>query len=249
MKASGFMLLGVLLLAASAGAGEAEVVTWPDDFEAYPAMSSPTSGGWVIRYGGAGTEQQYVDTSYAAAGEQSLHLMGSSCWSANVYHELPGLCDSCEVSYEGRIRVESVVGGGCTPILARIGFENPSVGYWGSEYASVIFESDGWIHADTSASATAAPSLIPYETGRWYSVLVVASFRTRRFDVHIDGVLRAEGLPIRVDGSATGIEICAGHGNPGPVAWFDEIVATYGTSKELTAVRPRTWGQLKALYR
>lgn len=247
LMAMGFMALGALVLAASAMAADSGPVVWQDDFEAYPAMSSPTSGGWVIRYDGLGTEYQYVDTLQAATGSKCLHLVGSSCWSCNTYHELPGLCDSCEVSSESRVRVESLVGGDCSPIMARISFENPSVGSWGTEYAGVSFRNDGWIYADMSDSGPTA--LVPYQVNTWYSVMVVASFRTRTYDVYIDGVQFAEAFPINAGGYATGIEICAGHGSPGPVVWYDDILVTYGTTKDIVPARTQTWGWLKALYR
>jgi hypothetical protein len=49
-----------------------------DGFESYPVQTFPTSGGWTLRYAGAGSSYQYVTNAQASLGAQALRRSGTS---------------------------------------------------------------------------------------------------------------------------------------------------------------------------
>lgn len=195
------------------------VVLFEDGFDAYEEGSFPSTGGWELRFDGAGPEHQFVDASQSASAPRSLHLQGTSCWSANAYHPvtLPS-----RVSFEAKLLVNEVAGSGCTPILAYVALENPTLGPWGEVFAGVYFYSDGVIYAAQDSDQSANVALMPYVAGRWYHVRVNADLTARVFDVFIDGSLIVSGLQVRDAGNPIGVEVSAGHGAD-PVVWFDDV--------------------------
>jgi hypothetical protein len=59
-----------------------------DSFESYVPGTFPASGGWQIRYEGEGAASQFVSNARPVTGSNSLHLVGSGCWAANIFHPL-----------------------------------------------------------------------------------------------------------------------------------------------------------------
>src|SRR5206468_2799683 len=57
-----------------------------ENFDSYPLGAFPSSGGWQLIYAGLGSSYQHVDNTQFVSPSQSLHLVGSSCWSGTAYH-------------------------------------------------------------------------------------------------------------------------------------------------------------------
>lgn len=206
--------------------GSSAGTIWMDNFDSYTVGTFPSSGGWSLIYSGAGSQYQYVDNTHSVSGSQSLHLVGSSCWSANAYHalSLPSFA-----TLNAHVYVDSIVSCGCTNTLGYVAFENPNVGSWGTAYGSVGFNCDGNMYAAQSAKPTVEPSndvlLMHYEAGLWYQIKLDVNLISRTFDVYVNGEAKAIGLKILETGTPTGVEIAAGHGG-NPTVWFDNVVVS-----------------------
>jgi hypothetical protein len=194
-----------------------------DKFDSDAAGSFPI--GWSLLYNGAGTNLQVVDTTHFVSKPNSLKLVGSACWSANAYHPLtlPGPVTGVHlpVLFSASIFVGQIGTGGCDRSIAGMNLYNPSIGTWGTNYAGVDFESDGFIYG--FSGGTHLPKLMPYSVNKWYSITVDADLSYQTSDIYINGVLVAPGLPFPGTGLPTGVEVWAGHGNR-PTAWFDNIL-------------------------
>jgi hypothetical protein len=192
-----------------------------DNFDSDAAGSFPA--GWNLLFDGGGTNLQIVDTAHVASPPNSLRLVGSSCWSANIFHPItfPRQKSGSDrhVTVSGRVFVGQIGGGGCTPFTARISLFDPGAGEWGTPYTGAVFESDGYIHANWPGQDV---QLIPYKVNSWYRIMIEADMTAQTSNIYIDGKLRASNLPFAATGAPTGIELGAGHGNS-PTAWFDNI--------------------------
>jgi hypothetical protein len=187
-------------------------VLFQDDFESYDLNTFPSPGGWTIIYNGAGDSYQHVDNATAVSGTKSFHSVGSDCWASTNFRavDIPD-----KVTFEVNVRIDQVVSCGCGPDLAHMGLYGPG-GSWGS-YWRAFFRCDGNIYAEGYA-----PPLQSYSAGTWYHVMLNYDLTLRVFDVYVDGILRASGLPMVDAGTPTGVVIGAHHG-ANPVAWFDDV--------------------------
>jgi hypothetical protein len=187
-------------------------VLFEDNFDSYQARSFPS--GWTLTHAGAGASRQYVDTSRFASSPKSLHLVGSSCWSANAYRPvtLPLLSSAQKVILKGKIFINAIATGGCSPWHAALGLRNPSVGSWGTDYAGVGFNKGGFIYAVRKDHDYV--QLTAYQIGRWYTIESKIDFSARTFDVYINGALAGSNLRIYAldTSSPTGIGVSAHHG-------------------------------------
>ena len=193
-----------------------------DNFDGYTTGSFPSTGGWVLATNGAGNSHQYVDNTQSLSPSKSLHLMGgSSCWGAAAHH--PANISS-HVGLSMYVKVDAKVSCGCTDALANLGLWNPSIGTWGTYYASTTFDCDGMIYA--SDFQTTAVLLQPYAADRWYLIRMDVNLDSKTYDVYVDDNLRATGVNFPPgSGMPTGIVVGAVHG-ANPVAWFDNVKLT-----------------------
>jgi len=116
-----------------------------ENFDNFPLGAFPSSGGWQLIYSGLGASYQHVDNTQFVSPPQALHLVGSSCFSGTAYHPvaLPS-----QLTFEGSVFVDQIVGCGCTPLLATISLYNPTLGTFGTSYGRVSFNCDGNIYGD-----------------------------------------------------------------------------------------------------
>jgi hypothetical protein len=205
-----------------------------DDFESYVSGSFPDSGGWQLIYNGSGTSSQYIDDTHAVSGSKSLHLSGSSCWSADAYHvvDLP-----TQVKLEANVFVNNTVSCGCSQILGTVSLVDPTVGSWGAGYGAVTFNCDGNIYANQAYDQSDNVLLMPFVDQKWYHIEIYINLTTRKFTVYIDGILRGESLDILDDGTPTGVKLQAGHGAD-PTLYFDDIKVSSvaGTTGKIVVV-------------
>jgi hypothetical protein len=196
-------------------------LSWSDNFDSYTLGTFPSSGGWILRYNGAGDAYQYIDDTHSVSGQQSMHLEGSSCWSSAMYHPLNL---ASQVTYEANVFVDAIVSCGCTPSVAVIRLVNPSLGAWGTGFGSVSFNCDGNIYAMQATEPTSNVFLMTYNAQQLYNIKLNINLVARTFDVYVDDVLKGSGYQILDSGNPTGIEVLADHGSSGnPTVWFDDL--------------------------
>jgi hypothetical protein len=198
-----------------------------DNFDSYVSGTFPSSGGWQLLYNGEGTGSQYVDNTYSVSSPNSLHLVGSSCWSANAYY--PVTIPST-VTLEANVLVDHIASGGCTPINACVSLNDPSWGLYG--IGRILFNTDGNIYAAESSTDDRSQDvlLMPYSVQTWYDVKAVFDLTARTFDAYINGTLYATGVQIINQPGLgpeepTGVLLYVGHGDTpsNPVVYFDDV--------------------------
>jgi hypothetical protein len=199
------------------------IVGWFENFESYAVGSFPDTNGWSLLYNGAGSSQQYVTDTHAVSGSQSLHLVGSSCWTSSAYHPVD---ITPRVLFEASVFVNQIVNCGCTPQLARVSLYNPAIGAWGTAFGSISFNCDGKIYAIQSNYDRGQDILLmSYNPGTWYHVKLDVNLTDKTFDVYIDGVLLNSELQIIDSGMPTGVNLDSAHGE-NPTVWFDDVLLT-----------------------
>jgi hypothetical protein len=199
-----------------------------EDFEGYPTGAFPSSGGWSLRYEGAGAQWQYVGDSYAVSGTRALHLQGSYSWSANAYH---GVAVPSTARVSGNVLIE-VSSSGWDNQVASLILVEPDPCTWGMIYGGVVFMGDGNIYTIRRSDncEVIRELLCPYEIGRWHRIVMDFDFVDRTFCVAIDGELFASFVAILATGLPGGVEVTAQHGSPDPVAWFDDVAVASPTT-------------------
>jgi hypothetical protein len=199
------------------------VTLFSDNFDSYASGTFPSSGGWQLLYEGEGTGSQYVDNTYSVSSPNSLHLVGSSCWSANAFH--PVTIPS-KVTVEASVFVDHIVSGGCTPVIASVSLNDPSWSLYG--IGRILFHNDGQIYAAKSSTDDRSEDvlLMSYSVKTWYHVKAYFDLTNRTFDAYINGTLYATGVQILEAGEEpTGVLLYAGHGDTpsNPVVYFDDV--------------------------
>ena len=204
--------------------GAQSAILFQENFDSYALNTFPT--GWSLVYNGAGTADQYVDNTEFVSPPQSLHLVGSSCWSANAYHTVPFPTPLQKVSVTAKVYLNQIVTGGCGPDLAGFAIDNPSLGSFGTGYGYVYLYTDGYIYAFQKAGdRNYDVKIMPYQTNTWYTIRTDLDFVQNTFDVYVNGTPMATGLKMMDTGTPTGVNVVAGHGN-NPTAWFDDVVVS-----------------------
>jgi hypothetical protein len=224
-------LLSLVVQPAAAG------TQWSDNFESYTLGTFPSSGGWELPWNGSGDAAQVVGTAPADKGGKALTLTGSYCWSSFAFHAVDFGVDSV-ITCEASVLIQNVSTPGCGGGPASFGLMNPYLGTWGTYYASVVFDYDGYFRGGNQP--------VPYQTNVWYDIALVTNYSTRLMDVYLDGAKVGTNIALPATGMPTGLYVSAGHG-AAPVIWYDDITATTGLSQ--TPVRATSWGALKSSYR
>ncbi len=60
--------------------------------------------------------------------------------------------------------------------------------------------------------------------GKWHRVSLDDDMTALTFEVMVDGVLLASGVPVGAGFSPTAVLLDAGHGSNDPTVWYDNIV-------------------------
>lgn len=141
-----------------------------EDFESYSVGTFPSSGGWSIRYNGAGDSHQYVTDQYSKSGNKSLRLRGVQSWDARILNTLSSTPQV--VFYEVAFFSESIQNEGS------FGLHNPNVSTWGSSKSGVSFR-DGFIRSH-------GRDLLEYDPSIWNKVRVKADFGNNLVSIWIN---------------------------------------------------------------
>ena len=186
-----------------------------DAFTNYPVGVFPSSGGWQLLYAGAGNNIVMVPPG----GGRALQLVGSGCWSANAFIQVPL---PNEFTLEADLLISGDLSGGCDPNDACFGLCNPALGEWGTWIGAVAFQNDGQLHA---WGAIASATLIPYEENTWIHVACDYDLTKWLMGVRINGGDTMAQLSILGSGAPTGICVAALHGG-NPTLWTANVSLT-----------------------
>jgi len=242
-KLFGILFLSLLMLGFSGIKQASGVTIFNDNFDAYQQQLFPFPGGWElfqIRDGsgrilnGAGNAEQYVDTLNCVSNTKSLHLAGSSCWSACAYHAVTparGVALPNKVTLTANVRIGQNVDCGCGPALAKLAmFNTEGEGGWGTGFGGVSFNCDGFIYGGVDGDINDEDNvnerfrLIPFMPNTWYNIRIDLDMDRRVSNVIIDGLLILFNIPIRagVIGTPTGVVLCGGYAINNP-DWYDDV--------------------------
>jgi hypothetical protein len=230
-KLFGILFLSLLVLGFNGIKQASGATIFNDNFDSYPQQLFPSSGGWELTrnkdgriLNGAGNAEQYVDTLNCVSNTKSLHLAGSSCWSACAYHAVPLLPP--KVTLTTNVRIGQNVACGCGPALAQLAMFNPDIGAWGTGFGGVSFNCDGYIYGGNDGDVNAGGNvrLMPFMPNTWYSIRIDLDMDQRVSSVYINGVLKASGIQINssVTGAPTGVVLCGGYAINNP-DWYDDV--------------------------
>ncbi len=127
----GILFLSLLVLGLNGIRQASGETIYSDNFDSYQQQLFPFPGNWELIRNGAGNAEQYVDTLNCVSNTKSLHLAGSSCWSACAYHPVALLPP--RVTLTANVRIGQNVACGCGPALAQLAMFNPAIGPpWGT---------------------------------------------------------------------------------------------------------------------
>lgn len=239
-KLFGILFLSLLMLGFNGIKQASGVTIFNDNFDSYQQQLFPFPGGWKLfqnRFGqilnGAGNAEQYVDTLNCVSNTKSLHLAGSSCWSACAYHAVTvpaqGVTLPAKVTLTANVRIGQNVACGCSPALAKLAMFNPeSEDGWGTGFGGVSFNCDGFIYGgvngDINGDGNVAYPIKPFMPNTWYNIRIDLEMDLRVSSVYINGTLERANIPIgnNVIGIPTGVVLCGGYAINNP-DWYDDV--------------------------
>ncbi|MDZ7401005.1 MAG: T9SS type A sorting domain-containing protein [candidate division KSB1 bacterium] len=79
-----FSIAMSICLLTTVQAQNAHSTVFADNFDSYTAGTFPSSGGWYLRYNGAGNSYQVVVNSHSHSGSQSMQMKGAPGWTAQM---------------------------------------------------------------------------------------------------------------------------------------------------------------------
>lgn len=142
-----------------------------DNFESYDLNSFPSSGGWSIRYNGAGNQYQYITDIYSNSGSKSFRLHGVRGWATRILNLLnftPNI-----VTFETSFYSESVTNQGS------FGLHNPDQDTWGADLIGCNFYYEKF--------RCAGHEFFDYVPQQWYSVVVSLNIIDKKISVWVNG--------------------------------------------------------------
>ncbi|MFH1118871.1 MAG: family 16 glycosylhydrolase [Bacteroidota bacterium] len=188
-----------------------------DDFESYQVNTFPLSGGWILKYNGAGNNYQKVIDTEHVSGSQSMQLLGKNWWAANMYKSI-SLYDV--IFAECYVKASNSVTGQ-EDDRCNITFRNMGQGSWGTVYASIGLNGNtgkiyGWL------GNTYWKDFSDYNVNQWYKLKMKYSSKDHYISVWINDSLVLENYTAPqsyVGYNAISLEAC--HGNT--KYYFDDL--------------------------
>jgi len=192
-----------------------------EDFESYPVSSFPSSGGWILKYNGAGDDKQRIVSDFHVSGSNSMRMEGMLeppfWWAAVMYN--PVEMTNSIFYLEGMI-LGSDSGTGVLEDGGAMDFSNRDEGEWGTPYAGIGFDAkNGTIGC---AIGDASQVIQSFTANQWYKVKMRFDVPSSSIDVWIDDVQKVFGLHGTVSPLGfTSISLTAAHGHT--IFYYDDI--------------------------
>ena len=191
-----------------------------DDFESYTAGTFPLSGGWILKYNGAGSSYQVVTDTMYHSGNKSMQLKGQPGWSAKMYSTLSSTPDL--IYFESWVKSPTNLG--IYDDRGDIRFENPNEGTWGTRYAGVKFDNlNGNIVCYIGNNDSTVEA---YNTDQWYKFKLKFDVTNQSIDFWINDILKVQNLNGTLSSAGyTSLALGANHGHS--IYYFDDIKVWY----------------------
>jgi len=192
-----------------------------EDFESYQVNTFPSSGGWILKYNGAGNDKQRIVTDFHVSGSKSMRMEGKLnppyWWAACMYHSLN--MSNSTFYIEGMI-LGSASGTGVLEDGGGLEFSNRDEGTWGTGYAGVGLDAKtGTIGCSIGSASQVIQS---YTANEWYKIKMRFDVPNSSLDVWIDDVQKISGLHGTLSQLGfTSISLSACHGHT--IFYYDDI--------------------------
>jgi len=163
-----------------------EIDIFKDNFEGYAVGTFPSAGGWILVWGGKGTQYQIITDSRYRSPIKSFQLWGTYEWSCVVERHFS--TDASVIGFEAYVMVEDYHS---NEFSATVAFWNREKATWGKYYATIEFTSDRYIQARGLIDTKKLQTYVPYT---WYKIKLVLDRSTNTFSVWINDELKASGI-------------------------------------------------------
>ena len=157
-----------------------EITVFNDNFESYDVNTFPSSGGWYLRYNGAGNSYQVVVNSEFHSGLKSMQIKGAPNWTGQIEKTVDVIRDI--IYWQGWIKPTGNDGG-----FGLINSEIPTTGNYG-----VVFFDHGKIWCQVGYELTV--EIQDFTPHQWYKIKVKYNHISKTIDVWIDDVPKISSL-------------------------------------------------------
>lgn len=207
-----------------------------EDFESYNPGDIPE--GWIMRHDGEGENHQGVVDYVYRNGSKSFKLDGSSgkARSATYYKIIDDF--PTNIAVEAYMRPDSTRESGSISL-----FNNAENKY----LARVVFTHEQISYSTTGHDDNNLVNLQPYTIDTWYHIKIVHNLDTRKYDVYIDGEIKATDVPMYSEAAPDSLVLGSGNGTTGSssdIIYFDDI-KVYGVKPVVSVSSdissPTTW--------
>ena len=172
---------------------DGKLVQFREGFENYPLGTFPYDGKWSMQMHGMGEGFQGVSDEQAVSGKKSLKLEGQLGYPTIAVRPVEQIREI--VFVEANINIQKATKG--SPYLYKAGFglSNPTIPIYGTHFAFVAFEPDGFIYF--TAKDIKTDKIQPWHVDRWYKIRIKFNNRSKRADLWIDGELVLENVDLK----------------------------------------------------
>jgi len=155
-------------------------IIFQDSFESYTINTFPSSGGWSLRYNGAGDSYQVVTNTDHHPGSQSMQMKGAPSWTAQMEKSVS--MSSNVICYQGWIKPTGNDGG-----FGLINNQVPTTGNYGN-----VFFDQGKIKCQVGYNLTV--EIQDFNVNQWYQIKLKYDHVNKTIDVWINGSLKIQSL-------------------------------------------------------
>lgn len=156
------------------------ITVFADNFDSYTAGTFPSSGGWYLRYNGAGDSYQIVVNSQSHSGTQSMQMQGATSWTAQMEKSVDVQREA--IYWQGWVKPMGNDGG-----LGLINSSIPTTGNYG-----VVYFDFGKIWCQIGYDVNV--EIQNFTPNEWYKVKVRYDHICKCIDVWINDVQKITAL-------------------------------------------------------
>lgn len=194
------------------------ITVFNDDFESYTVNTFPTSGGWYLRYNGAGDSYQVVVNSEFHSGSKSMQMKGAPSWTAHMEKAVDLASDV--IYWQGWVKPTGNDGG-----LGLIDYDtSPGGGYYG-----VIYFDHGKIWCQIGSTVA---DIQEFSVNQWYKIKLKYDHTDKSVDVWINDILKVSSLHAASIPSTYYKQFYMYSEHDGNLFYFDDIEVWYENSSD-----------------